>query len=225
MTKEEFLPTLSPKAQNIVQENLKLFHNNKTFQVFHSNESKVLIQSNSDYMIYIKNNSSEDTFLHEFFHCVQHETGFPSLIYTVQQYEDLSTSVNSLILDLDIMERLENYGYTKHLKSIKKAVKMSTKLLRFIQQFNDKEELTNLYDIIGLAGFMLNSDIKNIKNSELSVLIKNTRPEALKYYSVFSECIKLYPYNTPDGVNNIFHYLLENLEFSSFMKIQTHCTN
>lgn len=39
------------------------------------------------------------------------------------------------------------------------------------------------------------------------------------------ELIKLYPYNTPDGVNNIFNYLLENLEFSSFMKIQTHCTN
>lgn len=224
MTKEIFLPTLSPKAQSIVKEHFELFHN-KTFQVFRSDSSRVEIQDNTDYKIYIKNNTSEDIFLHEFFHCVQHETGFSQLTSTNPQYKELSESISSLILDLDVMERLENNGYNKHLKLIKKAVKMSTKLLRFIQQFNDKEELTDLYDIIGLAGVMLNSDIKNIKNKELYVLIKNTRPETLKYYSVFSECIKLYPYNTPDGVNHIFHDLLEKLELSSFMKIETHHTN
>lgn len=222
MTKDEFIVTLSSKAQSIVEEHLKLFHS-KSFQVFYSDVSKVVIKDNSDYFIYVKNDKPEDIeyrFLHEFFHCVQYETGFPQLTNIDSEYEVISTSISSLILDLDIRERLENNGYYQDLKYIKESVKMQTRLLKMIKQIKDKEEMTSLDDIIGMAGIMLTSDIANVKNNELYSYIKITRPNAIKYYKILKDSVKLYSYNTALGVNDIFTYLLEKLELTAFMKIE-----
>lgn len=222
MTKDEFIPTLSLKAQNIVQENLKLFHN-KSFEVFYSDTSKMVAKDNSDYAIYVKNDNVEDIeyrFLHEFFHCVQYETGFPQLTDIHPDYDIISTSISSLILDLDVRERLENNGYYQDLKYIKESVKMQTKILKMIKQFKDKEDMTSLDDIIGIAGIMLTSDIANVKNNELFSYAKITRPKAVKYYGIFKNSIELYSYNDASGVNDIFTYLLEKLELTSFMKVE-----
>ena len=222
MTKEEFLPRLSIKGQNIVEENLKLYARMK-FQVFYSDVSYMESHSNSEYTIYVKKDVEEDIeyrFLHEFFHCVQYETGFPQLTAIDDKYKELATSISSLILDLNIRERLENNGYYQDIKYIKRSVKEVTKLLKMIQQFRDKTEMSSFEDFIDLAGIMLTSDFANVKNNELRVIIRKTRPVALRYYETFNTCIKLYSYSNVDGVNKIFQYLLNELELSSFMKIK-----
>ena len=194
MTKEEFLPRLSIKGQNIVEENLKLYARMK-FQVFYSDVSYMESHSNSEYTIYVKKDVEEDIeyrFLHEFFHCVQYETGFPQLTAIDDKYKELATSISSLILDLNIRERLENNGYYQDIKYIKRSVKEVTKLLKMIQQFRDKTEMSSFEDFIDLAGIMLTSDFANVKNNELRVIIRKTRPVALRYYETFNTCIKLY---------------------------------
>lgn len=223
MTKDEFFPTLSIKAQNIVQENLKLFHN-KSFQVFYSHESRTEIRDNADYYIYIKNDKAEDLeykFLHEFFHCVQYETGFPLIVYTNFDYRIIATSITSLILDLDIRERLRKNGYYQDIKYIKEAVKLQTNILKMIERCKDEEEMTSLDDIVGIAGIMLTSHTADVKNDKLFLHAKSTRPLTVKYYEKFKSSIELFSYNSAVGVYNIFTYLLEELELKSFMKIES----
>ena len=135
MTNQEFLQTLSKKAQDIVSQNIQKY-NNLTFEVFYSNVSKVISNNTSNYIIYIKNNIPEDTeyrFLHEFFHCIQYEEGFPSIIPQSEEYKDLASGLSSIILDLDIRERLENNGYFQDLKYIKEFINIEIKMLNMIK--------------------------------------------------------------------------------------------
>lgn len=224
MTKEQFLQTLSLKAQNIVKDNLKKFPN-VTFKVYYADVSKMISEGNSNYIIYVKNDVLEDIeyrFLHEFFHCIQHEEGFPNLETISYKYKELSNSIMSLILDLDIRERLEDNGYFQDLKYIKKSISISIQLLKSIQRINNKEKLTSIDDFITYAGFLLTSDIAKINNKELFVLLSKQRPMVIRYYVVFTDSVKLYSYKNADGVSNIFSYILEKFKLDSFIKIQTH---
>lgn len=226
MTKEEFLPTLSQKAQDTVNQNLQKF-SKLSFEVFYSDESKVVSDNTSHYVIYVKNDISDDIeyrFLHEFFHCVQDEESFPSIVKCDEEYEELATYLSSIILDLDVRERLEDNGYFQDLKYIKKLIKMYIKMLKLLKQYNDKQELTDINEMINLAGLIITSDIANINNKELVALTKMVRPKAISYYKVFCECIEKYSYNDAQDVEKIFKILIKRFNLSSCVEIQTHYT-
>lgn len=191
MTKEEFLPILTQKAQDIVNQNLQKF-SKLSFEVFYSDESKVVSDNSSHYIIYVKNDNPGDTeyrFLHEFFHCIQDEEGFPFIIKCDEKYEELATYLSSIILDLNVRERLEDNGYFQDLKYIKELINMYIKMLKLLQQIHDKHELTSVDEMIELGGLIITSDIAKIDNKKLVSLIKRVRPKVIAYYKVFSECI------------------------------------
>lgn len=213
MTKEEFLPILSQKAQDIVNQNLQKF-NKLSFEVFYSDESKVVSDNTSHYIIYVKNNIPNDTeyrFLHEFFHCIQYEEGFPSIVKCDEEYEEFATYLTSIILDLDVRERLENNGYFQDLKYIKELIKAYIKMLKLLQQFHDKHELTSIDDMITLGGLIITSDIAKVDNKKLVSLVKRVRPRAISYYKVFCECIEKYSYNDAKDVEKILEVLIKRL--------------
>lgn len=227
MTKDEFLPTLSQKAQNIVNYNLKLFKNNRSFTVFYSDESRVISQNGQDFIIYVKNdipNDVEYRFLHEFFHCVQDEEGFPSIVKCDEKYKELATYLSSIILDLDVRERLENNGYFQDLKYMKELIKTYIKMLKMLQQIHDKHELTSVDEMIQLGGLIITSDIAKVDNKRLISLVKRVRPKAIAYYKAFSECIGKYSYNEAKDVEKIFEILIERFKLSSCIEIQVHET-
>lgn len=227
MTKEDFLPTLSEKAQNIVNDNMKFWSNNRTFSVFYSNNcSKAVSKNNCDYVIYVKNDISKEIecrFLHEFFHCVQFEEGFPSLVGNDDKYKELATFLSSIILDLNVMKQLEDNGYFQHIKYIEKSIDSSIKFLELLEKYNLKEEITNTIDIINMAGLIITSELTNINNKKFVMLIKKLRPKVFEYYTVFFESLKMYSYNTAEDVKEIFEYLLKHFNLTSFIKIRTHC--
>ncbi len=224
MTKDEFLPTISQKAQDIVIYNLKPFKNNPSFTVFYSDDSRIVSKGNHDYIIYVKNDDSDDTeyrFLHEFFHLVQEEEGFPHITARGEEYKELAAFLSSIVLDLDVRGRLESNGYFQDLKYMKKLIKAYIKMLKLLKQHNDKHELTSVPEMIDLAGLIITSDMANVNNKELILLIKAVRPKTISYYKVFCECIEKYSYNDANDVEKIFQHLINSLNFSSFVEIQT----
>lgn len=137
MTKDEFISSLSEKAQNIVEQNLHKF-SELNFDVFYSNYSKMVSDSSSHYIIYVADNVKEDIeyrFLHEFFHCVQEEEGFPNIISKDEKYKELTSHLSSIILDLDVRERLEKNGYYQDLKYIKETTKAQIYHLKQLRQY------------------------------------------------------------------------------------------
>ena len=81
MTNEEFINALSAKAKTIVQ-NYQCKSKIQSIKVVLSDKSKMTIIDDS-YVIYVNQNNSLDEmeylFLHEFFHCIQKDMGFPNL--------------------------------------------------------------------------------------------------------------------------------------------------
>lgn len=226
MTKDEFLLTLSLKAQDVVNQNLQKF-SKLSFEVFYSDESKVISDDSSHYIIYVKNDIPDDTeyrFLHEFFHCVQKEEDFPSIIADNEEYKELASYLSSIILDFDVRERLERNGYFQDLKYIKKLINMYIKMLQMLQQIHDKHELTNVDEMIELGGLIVTSDIAKVDNKKLVSLVKRVRPKAIAYYKVFSECIDKYSYNNAKDVNKIFEILIDRFKLSPYVEIQVHDT-
>lgn len=224
MTKEEFLPMLSRKAQNIVTQNIQIY-NNLTFEVFYSNASKVISNNAPSYIIYVKNNIQEDTeyrFLHEFFHCVQYEEGFPTIISQSEEYKDLASSLSSIILDLDVRERLENNGYFQDLKYIREFISVETKMLNMIKQYKDKTQLSNLYDYIDISGLLITSDIAKIDNKKLLNLVAMTRPKIIGYYKVFCDCLEKYSYSSCEDVEKIFNILIDKFNLASHIQVVHH---
>lgn len=209
MTKDEFLPTISQNAQDIVNQNLQKF-SKLSFEVFYSDESKVVSDNSSHYIIYVKNDFPDDTeyrFLHEFFHCIQYEEGFPSIVKYDEKYKELATYLSSIILDLDVRDRLEANGYFQDIKYMKKLIKMYIKILKSLYQFHNKHELTSIEDMIELAGLIITSDIAKVDNTELISIVKRVRPETITYYQIFDECIDKYSYNDAKDVEKIFEIL------------------
>lgn len=224
MTKDEFLPTLSQQAQDIVNYNLKSFKNNRSFTVFYSSdESKVVSRDGQDYIIYVKDDVPDDIeyrFLHEFFHCVQDEEGFPSIIACSDEYEEFATEFSSIILDLDVRERLENNGYFQDLKYIRELVKAYIKMLKLLRQYNDKSELNRPGEMIDLAGLIITSKLANIDNKKLVSLVKKVRPKAMWYYNIFSECIEKYSYNDANDVEKIFEFLIDRFKLHDYVEMK-----
>lgn len=227
MTQNEFISTLSLKAQDIVNQNLQKF-SKLSFEVFYSDVSKVVSDNSSHYIIYVKNDIPDDTeyrFLHEFFHCIQDEEGFPSIVKCDEKYEELATYLSSIILDLDVRERLEYNGYSQDLKYIKELITTYIKMLKMLQQIHDKHELTSVDEMIELGGLIITSDIAKVDNKKLVSLVKRARPKAIAYYKVFSECIEKYSYNDAKDVEQIFEILIDKFKLSSCLKIQVYDTH
>lgn len=221
MTKDEFIPSLSAKAQNIVEQNLHKF-SELNFDVFYSNYSKIVSDGSSHYIIYVSDKVKEDIeyrFLHEFFHCVQGEEGFPTIISQNKEHKELAIYLSSIILDLDVRERLEKNGYYQDLKYIKETTKAQIYHLKQLRQYPILREQIDINEIISTSGLLITNDVANVDNTELIKFLKMTMPQVIKYYKIFCDCINKYSYSNPEDVRKIFETLIDKFDFSSYMEI------
>lgn len=157
--------------------------------------------------------------MHEFFHCIQDKEGFPSLIPINNEYRDLAAELSSIILDLNIYKRLEEYQYYQTTKYAKEMVRKNIQVLEIINKYHDKKEFNSQEDFINLAGTIITSDILKVDNSKMVNLIKQTRYKAINYYKIFKDILDKYDYNVPDDVFLIFKILIEEFDLSSYVKV------
>lgn len=221
MTLEEFLPSLSVKTQNIVKSHIKTFH--KPVQVYLADILKMRSKK-SCFEIYINNQihgDYDEKFLHEFFHCVQEEENFPSLYALNNEHRELATSISSLILDVDIRERLINNGYSQCIDEVKYAIQKQTELLELLLLHKVNKQNKSILELIDVAGVIFTGNTLNLKNQRLMRLTKKLYPESLKYLTVLNESINLYSYNTADGLINIFNLLIKKLGLPLYITSQT----
>ena len=217
---EKFVSSLSVKAQNIVKKYMEQYED-LSFEVLYTDETK-MISENGTYIICLDKKNTLDIeyrFMHEFFHCIQDKEGFPSLIPINNEYRDLAAELSSIILDLNIYKRLEEYEYYQTTKYEKELVRGDIQLLEIINKYHDKKELNSQEDFINLAGTIVTSDILKVDNSKMVNLIKQTRYKAINYYKTFKNILDKYDYNVPDDVFMIFKMLIVEFNLSSYVKV------
>lgn len=192
------LSIFSPKLRKIVRQSfpfkskkkLSLIYDGNTLVRQYSNEYEIHFCLTSDQL------SNDESFLHEFFHCVQKEDGFPFLHCKVSGYKNLETELMSFVLDLDVGDRLVVNGYNRGNKYIN-SIKLYKQVLYYIELFNDRIVLTNLEDEIGQGGMLAHLSYFGFGIDKLLIKTNNVRPQIYNTYKIMYDAIKSYPYNTP----------------------------
>ena len=223
--KNNIISSFSPKTKLIINKNLP-FKSGKMLSCFYGS-STYLISKDLSYEIYIGRNTPilniENKFLHEFFHCVQYEEGYPALIQLSQNYKELATELTSFVLDLDVGDRLVKNEYDRNLE-YNDAINKSIRLFEYIKSINDNKTVTSLVDTIGQGGItahlkyfdvISNKDIK-----ELIILTKTVRPHIYQSYKIMYKGIKMYSHNSPKDVCKIYKFLLRELNLQSYLSIR-----
>lgn len=221
MTQLEFLKELSIKAQEIVIHYLRMYPN-ISLEVKSGNVNKIRKGKSSHYAITLKTESKqimEYEFLHEFFHAVQFEEGFPSVVAKQEEYVELATFLSSYILDLDIRARLEEYGYYQDLSNISKLVQSYIVYLNKIKQINNKVELMDMENQLSIAAILITSDIACIDNTELKNAVEFVRPQVMNYYKIFRESLCRFSYRNKEGAKKIYQYLVDEFGLNDVVEI------
>ena len=218
------LEMLSPKAKNIIKNNLP-FKSDKELLCFFG-DGTYLINKNDYYEICINNNTEvncfDEKFLHEFFHCIQYEEKFPHLNETDKKYNELATELSSFVLDLDVGDRLVTNGYARN-STFDESIIESFRLLEYVKIINDNKTFTSLIDAMGQGGILAHLkyfDDNNDKVEDLITKTKNIRPIIYKYFKIMYKGIKMYSHNSPKDVYKIYKFLLRELNLQNYLSIR-----
>lgn len=223
MDKDEFLELSSDKCNSIVNECIPLFFKRKTFTVTFSDRSLANFNDPDSYSIHIHADrftpDCEYIFLHEFFHCVQFEEGYPQIFEKSDEYENLATEFGSSILDFDIRCRLEKYGYYDHVKQLKEGLKTMNHLFNLIEIQGDKNSQTHLENISHGTFFTSVASTKRLDKELVPVLqlVSKASPKTYETYKIINKCFKMYNYNSKSGIYKIFKKLLVQLELDEYL--------
>ena len=119
MTNQEFINNLSPKAKEIISSYKPKDLSKYNIKVCLNDEHTRVNVSNPDaYIFEIKRQTSfydmEYALLHEFYHCVQKDSGFPSTSQVDIKYQNISSYLSSIVLDCDVYDRLLKNGYKEN---------------------------------------------------------------------------------------------------------------
>ena len=223
MNIDEFLSTASQQATDVYNKFIPKFNENMVFEVYYDDASRV--EHNEGLAkIHIKTEEDvrimEQHFMHEFFHCVQAVEGFPSLYWTDEKYKKMTIELSSAILDLDVRDRLKENGYSDEYDNVRILVNLLTKQIKLIEKLKDKKELTTIDDILNAAFALSTADIGNINTRQLKQMISIQRPKIMSYYRIIDKCLDTYTYKTPEGTQNIFETLINQLSLNEFMYIE-----
>lgn len=122
MNADEFLNTISEKGKLIVEEYIRNFKKKATFTVTLTDESYVKYADPDKYLIFVDSGDKSNIeyhFLHEFFHCVQHEEDFSSIYPCNPKQKQFAEKFESYFLDYNVRHMLETYSYYIMKKSSK----------------------------------------------------------------------------------------------------------
>lgn len=134
MTSQEFIDNLSSKAKEIISNYECSSLNKRKIIIYLTDDFTRVDTSNPDaYIIYVKKHDSfndmEYEFLHEFYHCVQKDEGFPNVSQTNIKYHRMASEISSAVLDYDVYDRLLTQGYYENQNKIKNIFLETKKIL------------------------------------------------------------------------------------------------
>lgn len=215
------LSIFSPKLREIVRQyfpfkskkTLSLIYDGNTLVRHYCDEYEIHFCLTSDQL------SNDENFLHEFFHCVQKEEGFPSLHCNVSSFKNLETELTSFVLDFDVGDRLVTNGYRRSNK-YEASIILYKKAIHYIELLNNKTVFVSIEDEIGQSGMLAHLKYFNFKIDDLLITTKNVRPKIYKTYQIMYEAINSYPYDTIDGVYKIYQILLHKLNLQEYFSIE-----
>lgn len=112
---KEIYPLITKKTKNIINNNLPFKSGKSLF--FDFGEYSHVKKEEDNYVIFVKKDKESETFettlLHEFFHCLQYEDGFPSITRIDGTKDKFIIELSSFVLDLDVGDRLSSIMFYK----------------------------------------------------------------------------------------------------------------
>ena len=228
MTNQEFIDNLSSQAKHIIFDyDYKNPQRDKINVFITKNRSQLNTSIPDRYIIEVKQKSNfhqmEYEFLHEFFHCVQIDSGFPYVQATSSEYTKLAAAISSVVLDLDVTERLNNVNYFYNQKDLTESINTMKKLILI----SKTDTITNnfIYEInqyiymcckIAFIKFLYD---KPHEIEQLLNILKINAKDMYKSQSIIYNSIKRIGYNTPQNVYKLFKTLIRELKLEGYIKI------
>lgn len=157
----------------------------------------------------------EYNFMHEFFHCVQHEEGFPSLYITNSDAKIDGDMISSYILDFNVRYLLKKYQYDDHNNH---DINLYNSLYNIFSSFGKQNTnfiIKNRIDNAMAVTYLIMQKDNN-RNRKLLSLIKKRDRNTYEICQFFLKILSEYDYNTEDGIRHIFNRIQNyfNLESS-----------
>lgn len=216
----DIYPLISDIGKKIIDEN-QPFKSGKLLFFDYGDYPHVLF-SRESYNIKIKRDSKyfEITLLHEFFHCLQHEDNFPFLTKTDGTCDKFVNELSSVVLDLDVGDRLSYHNYDRFL-NFKELSEAYTVILCYAKLTGDKSELLNINDNYNLSQFLAYLKYFNF-NKDLQILlplVKELIPQSYEFYKIFYKSFIMYSHNNPKGIYKLFKCLIKELKLEKCVKI------
>ena len=230
VTSQEFINKLSPKTKKIIS-GYELKNSNKRNIIIYLNyaHTRVDMSDPNKYIFEIKIQDSpydmEYALLHEFYHCIQRDNGFPYTIYKNSEYQKISSYISSIILDCDVYDRLLNDGYKESPDILHRNFVEIQKLLMFFLEEKEKEYkyfLDSLDNQIFYSGkLLLLSKYYDEKDAVIKLIDLSKRFYPLIYncYCIFSNAIQKFGFSSPETTRKIFENVIENLNLTKFIEI------
>lgn len=217
------LSLLGYNAREVIKSSLP-FKSGKVLSIVYDNTTSIRYYKNEYEIHFCLNDNqivTDEKFLHEFFHCMQQEEGFPTLYGTNLKHKNLAVELSSFVLDLNVGDRLVANGYKRGL-NYKDAINKTKQLIEYVKSTNNKTIFTNIDDVVGQGGVLAYLKYFNSSNKEIEKLInytKNICPKIYKAYVIMYKGINMYPYNTPNDVYNIYNFILTELNLQDHIAI------
>lgn len=226
MKNQEFLNSLSVKAKNIIQ-NYQCKNNKTTIEIFLDDKSYVEINIEDKYIIHINKNNSLDEmeyeFVHEFYHCIQKDDGYPNISQTHIKYQKLAAYLTSVVLDLDVINRMNNIGYSyddsvldEKIETIIKLIKLSTLDVEACNEIHELFQYNKLCLSIAFCRMLYSNQDKI---NYILQLAKNNAPDIYKTQSIIYNAITKIGYDTPRKTYKVFKTLIRELKLSDYVTI------
>lgn len=228
MTNQEFINNLSPKAKEIISSYKPKDLSKYNIKVCLNDEHTRVNVSNPDaYIFEIKRQTSfydmEYALLHEFYHCVQKDSGFPSTSQVDIKYQNISSYLSSIVLDCDVYDRLLKNGYKENPNILHKVFNEIQALFSISLQEKKYEDFLNTTDTrIFYAGRLLLLSRYYDKKDEVNKLIYFSKihfPAIYNDYRIFSDAVQRYGFTSPKNVRKIFKTVIRELGIDELVKI------
>lgn len=195
MTNQEFINNLSPKAKSIISSYICNDNSVKRdIIVYLTNDyTRVNISDPDKYIFEIKRQDSfydmEYALLHEFYHCVQKDCGFPNITYIDNNYQNTSSYIASIILDCDVYNRLLDDGYKENPEILhKRFLEIQALFLLLREEKEHASYLDPIENQILYAGKLLLLSKYYDKKDDVTRLLnfsKNLYPAIYNDYRIF----------------------------------------
>lgn len=228
MTNQEFIDKLSPKAKKIIS-SYELKNSNKRNIVIYLNyaHTRVDMSDPNKYIFEIKIQDSlydmEYALLHEFYHCIQRDNGFPYTICKNSEYQKISSYISSIILDCDVYDRLLNDGYKENPDILHRNFVEIQKLFMFLLEEKEHKNFLDFLDnqIFYSGKLLLLSKYYDKKDAIIKLIDLSKRFYPLIYncYCIFFNEIQKFGFSSPETTRKIFENVIENLNLAKFIEI------